>query len=161
MSVFEELGGTPSVYPIIRDFVERMRNDVMIGFFFWNIDAERLVQREFEFTARFLGADVPYSGRPIRAAHGSHPIMGGHFDRRRKILEETLIDHGVPEAHREQWLTHVDRLRSAVTKDARGECVAVDPAESRSPGLEEATNRRPQPLNRPKAKERFRLVNDS
>lgn len=121
-SAFAALGGEAGLRPIIRDFVFRMVNDVMIGFFFDGIDRERLVELEYQFTARFLGAQVGYEGRPLRAAHARHPIMGGQFDRRTTILRETLVAHGVLAAHSEQWLQHVEALRPLITRDGRGEC---------------------------------------
>jgi hemoglobin len=133
VSTYERIGGEARLRAVIDDFVDRMKRDTMIGFFFWNVDAERLAQREFEFTARFLGADLPYSGRPIRTAHAQHPIMGGHFERRRRLLEETLIDHGIAPELRAEWLAHVDKLRPAVTRDARGDCNAQPDAEPTSP----------------------------
>ncbi len=121
-SAFEALGGAAALEPIIRDFVARMVDDVMIGFFFDGVDRGRLEAMEYQFTARFLGADVEYLGRPIRAAHARHPIMGGQFDRRKKLLEETLLAHAVPPELRAAWLRHVESLRALVTRDGAGEC---------------------------------------
>ena len=122
-SFFEQLGGEAVLRPIIDDFVERMVKDVMIGFFFIRVDRDRLKAMEYTFTARFLGADVPYAGKTIRDAHAPHPIMGGQFDRRRKILEETIRAHGVAAEIEAAWLAHVDKLRPQVTGQAGGVCV--------------------------------------
>lgn len=121
--MFVQLGGEWALRPIIDDFVARMVNDVMIGFFFARVDLDRLREKEYEFTARFLGADIQYTGKTIREAHRPHPIMGGQFDRRRKILAETIHDHDVPPLIRDQWLAHVDALRAQVTRDVEGVCI--------------------------------------
>lgn len=126
-TTFDRLGGEAVLRPIIRDFVQRMVKDIMIGFFFRNVDPVRLEEMEYLFTAKFLGADVEYTGKTIRDAHGPHPIMGGQFDRRKKILEETIDAHGVPADIKEKWLGHVDALRGQVTRDAQGVC--IDPIE--------------------------------
>ena len=65
---------------------------------------------------------ISYSGRPLAEAHGPHKIMGGHFMRRRKLLEETMADHGLPEPVQAQWLAHTDALRPLVTKFSDGDC---------------------------------------
>lgn len=121
-SPMQRIGGTIALRNIIDDFVKRVMNDPMIGFMFRGVDPLTLSQREFEFTARFLGAKIEYTGRPIRDAHARHKIMGGQFDRRRKILHDVLMDHRVPPDVRAQWLEHVDKLRAAVTLQGRGEC---------------------------------------
>lgn len=128
-TLFDELGGEPVLRPIIHDFVQRMVKDIMIGFFFRGVDPVRLEEMEYQFTAKFLGAPIAYTGKAIREAHASHPIMGGQFDRRRKILEETIQAHGVDPKIAEAWLAHVDKLRPQVTGDAGGVC--IDPLTGR------------------------------
>ncbi len=108
--------------PIIEDFVRHVTTDAMIGFFFDGVDRKKLADLEFSFTARMLGASMPYEGRTMRAAHARHPIMGGQFDRRRRILQDCIERHGVSEETKEVWLKHVDKLRSQITSDARGDC---------------------------------------
>src|SRR5687768_3046185 len=122
MTPFEELGGEPVLRTIIREFVERMTSDAMIGFFFSSVDKRRLAEMEYRFTARFLGAPIEYTGKQIKDAHAAHPIMGGQFDRRRKILEEVIDEYGVPPEVKRTWLQHVDSMRRLVTRDAPGEC---------------------------------------
>lgn len=124
--------GAATLRGVVQDFVHRMVRDPMIGFFFWNVDVPTLVQREYEFTARFLGGDVPYTGRPMARAHRPHRIMGGQFDRRRQILKETLEDHQLPSDLQATWLEHVDRLRGQITQDAAGRCNVPEPEASDS-----------------------------
>lgn len=122
-SLFDRAGGALKVRSIIDDFVDRMVGDLMIGFFFAGVDRDTLARREFEFTARFLGAQgIPYTGRPLRAAHAGRRIMGGQFARRKQLLAQTLQDHGVRRDVAEAWLAHVESLRDHVTSDAPGEC---------------------------------------
>lgn len=121
-SLFDELGGETVLRAVIDRFVDRVCDDVMIGFFFQRVDRRRLKQREYEFAARHLGADIEYSGRPIDVAHAPHPIMGGQFMRRMRILDETLQEHGVTERVRQHWLAHTESLRPLVTRDAGGHC---------------------------------------
>ena len=125
-TLFEQIGGEERIRPLIRDFVRRMVDDTMIGFFFRGVDHERLIKHEYQFTARFLGAKIPYEGQPIGAAHRPHRIMGGQFDRRRRILEETMHHHGIEPDLCSAWLAHVDELRSIVTGDTRGQCNTAD-----------------------------------
>ncbi len=114
--------GPDKLRAVITDFYARVFDDVMIGFMFIGKDRQRLIDKEIEFTANFLGADIRYTGKPIRAAHARVAIMGGHFDRRLKILEETLADHDVDAQVRDTWLGHTVALRSQVTEDAASEC---------------------------------------
>jgi hemoglobin len=127
-TLFEELGGEPVLRGIIDRFVDRVFDDVMIGFFFRNARRERIKEKEYEFAARHLGADIAYTGRPLEEAHRAHPIMGGQFARRLMILKETLEAAGVPEHVKQHWLRHTEALRPLVTTDASREC---DPERAR------------------------------
>ncbi len=121
-TLFEDLGGEPALRQIIDRFVDRVFDDVMIGFFFRNARRERIKQKEYEFAAVHLGAGIAYSGRPLDEAHRAHPIMGGQFARRLMILKETLEAAGVPEHVKQHWLAHTESLRSLVTADVGREC---------------------------------------
>lgn len=128
-TLFEDLGGEPALRKIIDRFVDRIFDDTMIGFFFRNARRERVKEKEYEFAARHLGADVPYTGRPIDEAHRAHPIMGGQFARRLTLLKQTLEEHGVPAHVKAHWLAHTESLRPLVTADPGREC---DPAQARA-----------------------------
>lgn len=121
MSDFDTIGAT-GLRAIIEDFVERIRRDAMIGFFFARVDPVRLAELEYQHAAAHLGGPVVYEGRPLRAAHGPHRIMGGQFARRREILRQTLAEHAVPADVTGRWLAHVDSLRGEITGDPGSEC---------------------------------------
>jgi hemoglobin len=129
-SLFEKLGGEPALRRIIDRFVDRLFDDVMIGYLFRRADRERVKQKEFEHAAEHLGAPVAYSGRPLDAVHRPHQIRGGQFMRRVRILEETLTELGVPEAVRKHWVDHTLSLQHLVTNDVGGVCdPGLSPAE--------------------------------
>jgi hemoglobin len=122
LSAYARLGGEDAVRGLVSDFVDRVVSDLMIGFFFKNVPVDRLKQREFEFAGRHLGGDLDYSGRPLAVAHSPHKIMGGQFNRRLRILEQTLLDHGVPGDIIKDWLAENESLRAQITLDGPFAC---------------------------------------
>lgn len=122
-SDFERIGGEPALRAIVDRFVDRCFDDVMIGFLFQRASRERIKRFEYQHAAEFLGAGSSYEGRPIDAAHAAHRILGGHFDRRLRILRDAIEAHGVPEDVRDRWLAHQESLRALVTPDAAGTCL--------------------------------------
>ena len=68
----------------------------------------------------------------MAAAHGPHRIMGGHFARRKELLRQVLVAHGVPEPIREAWLAHVESLRAEITPDVGSECAGSASEKPRS-----------------------------
>lgn len=136
MTLYEELGDE-KLRRIIDEFVDREFDDLMIGFFFRNADRERVKKMEYQLTARFLGADIRYEGRPLDEVHAKHPIMGGQFARRLQILRETLDEHVVPQPIRDAWLEHTEKLRPLITRDRGSDC---DPHEARRKAARFSTN---------------------
>ena len=122
MSQFDELGGEASLRAIIDRFVDRVFDDLMIGFFFARTSRARIKEKEYEHAAEFLGGPVTYSGRALDVAHARHPIQGGHFQRRLAILRATLDEARVPPSIRDAWLAHQEALRPLVTADPGSEC---------------------------------------
>ena len=121
-SDYERLGGEAAVRELVWDFIDRVTSDLMIGFFFRKVPIERLKKMELSFAIAHLGGPRAYGGRAIDQAHAPHRIMGGQFNRRLRILEQTLDDHGVPRDITERWLSHNESLRHHVTVDGPFAC---------------------------------------
>ena len=124
-SYFDQLGGEMALKAIIDQFIDRVFQDPMIGFFFRNADRRRLKELEYQLAAHFLGAPIEYQGRPLDLVHAKHPIMGGHFARRKQILKDTLDSYAVPELIKAAWLQHTEDLRALITAQAGSECDPV------------------------------------
>jgi hemoglobin len=115
--------GEAKLRAVLADFYDRVFRDVMIGFMFQGKDKRHLIDREYEMTAKMLGAPgVEYAGRPMRTAHAQHTIFGGHFERRLQILRETIADHAVDADVQRVWIEHTLALRDQITRDKGSEC---------------------------------------
>lgn len=120
--MYEEIGGIEKLREIVNSFTERMFKDIMIGFFFHKVDKIRVQEKEFEFLASFLGADIPYTGKGIAMVHANHRILVGHFERRKQILKETLLDFNVPEHIIKALMEHTDNFKTRVIKTGIPSC---------------------------------------
>ena len=124
-SQFEALGGEPVLRSLIDRFVDRLFDDLMIGYLFRAADRARVKGKEYEFAARHLGADIAYTGRALPEAHRAHRITGGQFMRRLQILKDTMTEFGVPAEIREHWVNHTLAQQAQITDNALDQC---DPA---------------------------------
>lgn len=121
-SLYEELGGEQALRRVVDRFVDRMFDDMMIGYLFRSVRRERIKDKEFEHAAEHLGAGIPYTGKPLDTAHRPHAIRGGQFMRRLRILETTLDELGVPERVKAHWVAKQLELRPLITADEGGVC---------------------------------------
>jgi len=131
-ALFERLGGSATLHAIIDRFVDRLFDDLMIGYLFRAADRDRVKAKEYEFAARHLGAPLAYTGRPLADAHRAHRITGGQFMRRLQILKETLAAFQVPAEVSEHWIAHTLSLQSEITDNALDQCDPLHTNRSRS-----------------------------
>ena len=92
-----------------------MSQDVLIGFFFTGKNIETIADHQEQFLLFAMGVHATYSGKPPHTAHVAlPPILGGHFDRRLVILEETLKDHGLSAQDIRTWLNFETAFRDLI-----------------------------------------------
>jgi len=114
-SLFDEAGGEPAIRAVIDAFVTRMAGDPIIGFFFAGKDLDRIRRHEYEHAARSLGAELPYTGRPIPELHRPLKINAGQFRRRLALLRQELENARLPAAVIETWIGAQRAMQDRIT----------------------------------------------
>ncbi len=116
-NLLHELGGEEALRALLRDFYDRVYDDVMIGFFFAPHPKQSLIDKQYAYLVSHLGEGrALYHGRTMRQAHMALPILPGHFDRRHTILKQTLARHEVPPHVQQAWLQLEQWLRPFVLR---------------------------------------------
>lgn len=115
MSDYDDIGGEPALRAIVEDFIGRVEQDFVIGFFFQGRDLSRIRDKEFELASAHLGGPHHYTGRPLGQVHDKLPINKGHLQRRLAFLRTVLRDHGVSDDVAERWVAHDARLEDLIT----------------------------------------------
>lgn len=119
-NLYRNIGGEAGLTRILRDFYERMSRDILIGFFFDGKDIHHIADQQRAFLMRAMGATPSYSGKAPAQAHDElPPILAGHFDRRLRILEETLRAHGVSDEDIRIWVAFESAFRDSIVKDEK------------------------------------------
>ena len=108
--------GDSKVGEILQDFYRRMAGDILIGFFFEGRDLTAIAAKQQAFLLKAMGGQAAYQGKPPARSHDElAPILAGHFDRRLRILETTLRDHGLSPTEIETWIALENAFRDSVT----------------------------------------------
>jgi truncated hemoglobin YjbI len=114
-ALYAHLGGEDAVRAILRDFYGRMSRDLLVGFFFEGKDVEHIADQQLKFLLRAMGARKTYAGKAPATAHlALPPILKGHFDRRLRLLEDTLRDHGLSEKDIRTWIEFESAFRASI-----------------------------------------------
>ena len=109
------LGGPDHLRPYLNTFYQRMQQDPMISFFFEGKDIDAIIQNQEALLLKVGGYAKEYRGSPPGQAHIQLPkIRIGQFERRLKILDETLEDMGVEKEYRDIWVNFEDSFRNVI-----------------------------------------------
>lgn len=113
-SLYQRIGDD-ALRAVVVDFYDRVFADVMIGYMFVGKDRQRLIDKEVELTAMFLGGGGTYTGKSMRDAHSALQVFGGQFDRRLQILRNVLRDQAVDPEVAAAWIDHQQAMRDQIT----------------------------------------------
>lgn len=115
--LYRNVGEEAGLTRMLRDFYARMAADIMIGFFFAGKDTDHIADQQRAFLMRAMGAAPSYAGLAPAQAHDKlPPILAGHFDRRLRILEETLRAHGMVEEDIRTWVGFESAFREQIVE---------------------------------------------
>jgi hemoglobin len=113
-TLYESIGGEEKVRAILDSLYAKLFVDPIVGFLFEGKDKAHIVEQQLAFTCRFLGGPQRYAGKPLPEAHAALPLLAGHFDRRHRLLEQTLDEQKVPPDVKRVWLQIDQSLRPSV-----------------------------------------------
>lgn len=122
MSIYDALGGEPTIRALVDDLADRLAGDALLGPLFEGVDREALQRHRVSYLAAVLGGPEQYLGQSMRDAHRPYRLTDAHMERFLLLAGEALDAAGVaPEAAR-AMLELFDRLRPVIVDpNAAGE----------------------------------------
>lgn len=119
---FDDIGGLPTLRRVHRQLYDKLFVHPWLGQFFVQSKRELVENQQTDFWAGLMGGPKLYGGRSPRSAHSHLFLPAEVFRVRHQILEETLIEAGIPEGHREKWLAMDSSFERAIVKTSPDEC---------------------------------------
>ncbi|HLI01304.1 MAG TPA: group 1 truncated hemoglobin [Acidimicrobiales bacterium] len=96
MSIYDQIGGAPSVTAAVDRFYDKVLADPSLSGYFAGTDLARLKGHQRAFLSAALGGPDMYAGRDMAAAHAGLDITEGAFDAVVRHLVATLTELQVP-----------------------------------------------------------------
>lgn len=121
-TLFDELGGTPCLERVHKLFYEKLLSHPWLKDFFQGRPRWHLESQQTDFMTRLFGGPNIYGGRMPRGAHMHMFITEEVYMLRHSLLEQSLIESGIPEDLRKRWLTYDLGLKKALVKNDISEC---------------------------------------
>jgi len=116
-SFFDRVGGRATLDRVHKRFYDKVYENPWIGQYFTHVDQEQIETMQSDFMTGQFGGGRIFCGRPPAQAHVHVAVTAELFDLRQALLEESLIEEGISEAHRKHWLETDDRFRPVLLRE--------------------------------------------
>jgi hemoglobin len=120
--LFDRIGGRAVIERVHKLFYDRIYGHAWIGQFFSGINQSHIENQQTDFMAQLFGGPKAYSGRMPIDAHMHMFITEELFELRQTLLTASLVEAGVPEAERTDWLRLDAAFKKVILKASVEEC---------------------------------------
>ena len=116
MSLYEKYGGFGSVSRVVMAFYDKLLDSDELGDFFDDVDMKRLIDHQTKFIAFLLGGPADFSDQRLEQQHRHLNITDSDFDEMKRMLGETLEEHGFEAEDAAAALGAIEARRSQIVK---------------------------------------------
>ncbi len=113
-TIFEQIGGEPSVIAAVDIFYDKVLADELLMEFFQDVNMKFLKSHQKSLITFLCGGDIVYKGKDLRTAHRHLKLEEVHFDQIVLHLTDTLNELGVPEDIVSKIIEKIEFLRFEV-----------------------------------------------
>ncbi len=121
-TLFDRLGGRSAIERVHKIFYDKIYAHVWIGKFFVNVTQQHIEAQQSDFMQHLFGGPKNYSGRMPIDAHVHMMINEEMFRQRQELLEASLIEAGVAQKEREDWVRIDGAFKKVILKKSVAEC---------------------------------------
>jgi hemoglobin len=121
-SLFEAVGGRPTLEKVHKIFYDKIYADNWIGNFFKEIKQELIENQQTDFMVSLMGGPDKYLGKFPKPAHQHMFITEELFDYRTELLKQSLQEASVKKEHAEAWLKLDGAFKKVLVKSSISEC---------------------------------------
>ena len=116
-TLYERVGGLPTLRKVVDDFVDRLRVDPRVQRFFADSNIPLVKERLVHLTCEVSGGPCTYLGADMKTAHVGLRISDAHFDAVVEDFGASLDKFGVRAREKGELLSILGKLRSDVVEN--------------------------------------------
>lgn len=113
-TLYEKIGGQPTLEKVVDDFHKRILADDSISGFFGKTDMDKQRAHQIAFFSQILGGPKDYKGRPMDKTHTGMSLQQSHFDTISKHLGDAMASSGVSADDAKAAMAEVEKLKAAI-----------------------------------------------
>lgn len=114
VSIYEKYGGFATINRVVMAFYDTMLDSDELGPYFERVEMVRLIDHQTKFISSLLGGPASFSDQHLKRAHVDLGVTQEHFDEMKRLLGETLREHGFAEADIGIVLSEVEARRGLI-----------------------------------------------
>ncbi|MGB6300340.1 MAG: group 1 truncated hemoglobin [Rivularia sp. (in: cyanobacteria)] len=113
-TLYEKIGGQPTIEKVVDDFHNRILADSSLSGFFANTDMKQQRDRQVGFFSLILGGPKDYKGRSMDQTHTGMGLEQSHFDAITKHLSNSMTSSGVSADDTKEAMAAVEKLKGSI-----------------------------------------------
>ncbi len=113
-TLYDKYGGFGAISRVVMAFYDELLDSDVVGPFFDDVDMKRLMDHQTKFVASLLGGPADISDIRLEQAHRNLGIDGTHFEEMKRILDQTLADHGFEPDDRAAVMAEIESRRGQI-----------------------------------------------
>ena len=122
MPLYDQLGGLSVLQRVHKIFYDKVYRDPWLKLFFADVTQTLIEAQQTDFMAQAMGGPSRYCGRLPIPAHRHMFITEELFELRTRLLEESLVEVGVPAWLQARWLKIDGAFKGRLVKQSPSEC---------------------------------------
>ena len=121
-SLYERVGGIDTISKVHETFYTKIFADPWLSQYFSIRPREHQINQQNAYIVQLMGGPKRYMGKPPQDAHQFMMITEELFDLRTGLLSESIVEHGITEDLRLEWIDLNDMFKRVIVKDSVDEC---------------------------------------
>ena len=113
-TLYDKYGGFAQVNRIVMAFYDALLDSEEIGPYFDDVDMKRLIDHQTKFISGLLGGPASFTDEHLRRAHAHLGVTPDHFDEMKRILHETLQEHGFSPEDADAAIGEIEARRDVI-----------------------------------------------
>lgn len=121
-TLYEALGGRPTLQRVHKIFYDKIYQHPWIGKYFESVKQEVIEEQQTDFMAEAMGGPSVYCGKLPIPAHKHMFVTEDLFQLRNRLLREALAEAEVPSELAEHWIKIDGAFKTAIVKKSMADC---------------------------------------
>lgn len=126
-TLYDRLGGKATFIKVHKIFYDKAYAHPWLSKYFTDKPQRVLEDQQTDFMVQLMGGPKAYGGKSPKSAHQHMMITSELFELRSQMLSESILEAGINDSLRQEWLDADRTFKRALEKTSVSECTQSYP----------------------------------